>query len=65
MSPELTKLDACGLPGNAYAITADGRLRDAVFLETSLGAAYTPIALDRTGRVFALNNGHLSVLGHK
>jgi outer membrane protein assembly factor BamB len=51
--------------GNAYAITADGKFRDAVFLETSLGAAYTPIALDRAGRIFALNNGQLSVLGHK
>lgn len=50
--------------GNAYAITSEGKLRDAVFLETSLGAAYTPIALDRAGRVFALNNGHLTVLGH-
>jgi outer membrane protein assembly factor BamB len=49
--------------GNAYAITADGKYRDALFLEQSLGAAYTPIALDHAGRVFALNNGHLAVLG--
>ncbi|HEX2688148.1 MAG TPA: hypothetical protein VHN14_16075 [Kofleriaceae bacterium] len=51
--------------GNAYAITADGKLRDSFFLEQSLGAAYTPIALDHTGRVFALNNGHLTILGGK
>jgi hypothetical protein len=36
--------------GNTYAITADGKYRDATFLELSLGAAYTPVALDHTGR---------------
>jgi outer membrane protein assembly factor BamB len=51
--------------GNAYAITADGKYRDATFLELSLGAAYTPVALDHAGRVFTMNNGHLSVLGKK
>jgi hypothetical protein len=51
--------------GNTYAITADGKYRDATFLEVSLGAAYTPVALDHTGRVFTMNNGHLSVLGKK
>jgi hypothetical protein len=51
--------------GNAYAITADGKYRDATFLEVSLGAAYTPVALDHNGRVFTMNNGHLSVLGSK
>jgi len=46
--------------GNTYAITADGKLRDSVFLDRAFGAAYTPIALDR---VFALNAGRLTVLG--
>jgi outer membrane protein assembly factor BamB len=49
--------------GNAYAIAADGTLRDAIFLDRSLGAAYTPIALDHAGHVFALNSGHLFVIG--
>jgi outer membrane protein assembly factor BamB len=49
--------------GHAYAIRADGTLRDRIFLDRALGAAYTPIALDGTGRVFALNNGRLAVLG--
>ncbi len=49
--------------GNVYAITSNGQLRDALFLDRALGAAYTPIALDRQGRVFALNAGRLSVLG--
>jgi outer membrane protein assembly factor BamB len=49
--------------GNTYAITPDGKLRDKVFLDRALGAAYTPIALDHAGHVFALNAGRLSVLG--
>ena len=49
--------------GNLYAITADGQLRDQFFLDRALGAAYTPLALDRRGRIFALNNGHMVVVG--
>ena len=49
--------------GNTYAITADGKLRDSVFLDRAIGAAYTPIALDHAGHVFALNAGQLAVLG--
>ena len=49
--------------GTTYAITANGQLRDAIFLDQALGAAYTPVALDRAGRVFALNAGRLTVLG--
>jgi outer membrane protein assembly factor BamB len=49
--------------GNTYAIAADGSLRDSVFLDQALGAAYTPIALDHAGHVFALNSGHLAILG--
>lgn len=49
--------------GNAYAIRADGTLRDKIFLDRALGAAYTPIALDHAGRIFSLNSGHLAVIG--
>jgi outer membrane protein assembly factor BamB len=49
--------------GTTYAITSNGQLRDAIFLDQALGAAYTPVALDRAGRVFALNAGQLAVLG--
>jgi outer membrane protein assembly factor BamB len=49
--------------GTTYAITANGQLRDAIFLDRALGAAYTPVALDRSGRVYALNAGRLTVLG--
>ena len=49
--------------GNLYAITPDGKLRDRFFLDQSLGAAYTPLALDYAGRIFSLNNGHHVVVG--
>jgi hypothetical protein len=34
-------------------------------LPRALGAAYTPLALDRRGHIFVLDGGHLSVLGQK
>ena len=38
-------------------------LRTRIFLNQALGAAYTPTAIDARGRIYALNNGELSVLG--
>jgi outer membrane protein assembly factor BamB len=49
--------------GNLYAIGADGQLRDQFFLNTALGASYTPVALDHLGRIYALNAGHMIVVG--
>ncbi len=49
--------------GVLYAITADGRLRDSIFLDTALGAAYTPVSIGSDGRVYAQNNGHLFAVG--
>jgi hypothetical protein len=58
--------------GNMYANSEDGRLyvidrngkeTGHLFLNYSLGAAYTPVSLDRHGHVLALNGGHLSVVG--
>ncbi len=49
--------------GTAYAIRPDGTLRDSTFLDKAAGAAYTPVVLDHTGRVYAINDGHLLVLG--
>ena len=51
--------------GNLYAITADGTLRDSFFLGKALGAAYTPIAIDHVGRIYALNAGHMYVVGEQ
>ena len=49
--------------GFVYQIGQGGVLKTQTFLNTALGAAYTPISLDPSGRVFALNNGELTVLG--
>ena len=57
--------------GNVYANSEDGWvyklgqggvLRDRLFLLESVGAAYTPISLDRQGRLVSLNGGDLFVI---
>jgi hypothetical protein len=40
-----------------------GRLAKRTALGAPLGAAYTPLSLDGSGRVYAQNAGHLFVLG--
>jgi outer membrane protein assembly factor BamB len=52
-----------GEDGNAYAIAQGGQEKGRVFLDMALGAAYTPVALDARGRVYAMNDGALKVLG--
>lgn len=52
-----------GEDGNAYAIAQGGKEKHRLFLEMSIGAAYTPLALDREGRIYTLNDGMLKVLG--
>jgi outer membrane protein assembly factor BamB len=49
--------------GNLYAIGPDGKELGRIFLSQSVGAAYTPLALDRAGRIYTLNNGHMIVVG--
>jgi outer membrane protein assembly factor BamB len=49
--------------GNLYAIGSDGQLTANLLLDTALGAAYTPVTLDHLGRIYALNAGHLYVVG--
>ena len=48
---------------NLYAIGPGGELRGRIFLNLSLGAAYTPLALDDDGRIYTQNNGSLYVVG--
>jgi len=50
--------------GFVYVIKQGGVLGSRTFLNQALGAAYTPTAIDPRGRIFALNNGELAVLGH-
>jgi hypothetical protein len=49
--------------GRLYMIRPDGRLRDSLFLDLALGAAYTPLSIDGDGRILTQNNGHLFVVG--
>jgi outer membrane protein assembly factor BamB len=49
--------------GNLYAIRPDGTLRDRLFLQLAIGAAYTPLSIDGDGRILTQNNGHLFVVG--
>jgi hypothetical protein len=49
--------------GFLYAIGPGGAVRERIFLNLALGAAYTPVSLGRDGRIYAQNNGHLFVVG--
>ena len=49
--------------GYLYAIRSDGTLADQLFLDTALGAAYTPLSIGRNGIVYTQNNGHLFAVG--
>ncbi len=49
--------------GGLYAIRPNGTLRDHLFLDSAVGAAYTPLSLANDGRILTQNNGHLFVVG--
>jgi hypothetical protein len=49
--------------GYLYAVEQGGHVRDRIFLDEALGAAYTPVSLDEEGRVYAQNAGKLFVVG--
>ena len=49
--------------GFVYAINPDGSLRARLFMQPNGGGAYTPLAIDADGRVYAQNGGHLFVVG--
>jgi outer membrane protein assembly factor BamB len=49
--------------GNVYAVEQGGTLRDHLFLDRALGAAYTPFVLGGDGKLYAQNAGHLLVVG--
>ena len=50
--------------GGLYVIRPNGKLRDHLFLDLALGAAYTPLSIDGDGKILTQNNGHLFVVGH-
>jgi hypothetical protein len=49
--------------GILYAIGQGGVLLDKIELAGPLGAAYTPLAIDGNGRVYAQSGGHLFAVG--
>ena len=49
--------------GRLYAINRDGSLRESVFLQLSLRAAYTPLSLGADGKIYTQNAGHLFAVG--
>jgi hypothetical protein len=52
-----------GEDGVLYAIEQGGRDVQTIFLGEALGAAYTPLAIDRKGRIYTENVGKLYVVG--
>ncbi|MCA1582134.1 MAG: hypothetical protein LC796_12255 [Acidobacteria bacterium] len=50
--------------GFLYAIGPDGALRQKIFLNSALGAAYTPLSIAADGLVYTQNNGHLFAVGN-
>jgi len=54
---------ANGEDGVLYAIPRGGGKAQTLFLDQSIGAAYTPLSIDEKGRVYAENFGTLFVVG--
>jgi hypothetical protein len=49
--------------GNLYGINQGGTLKQTIFQQLALGAAYTPASLGSDGKVYTQNAGHLFVVG--
>lgn len=49
--------------GHLYAIDQGGTMRERIFLQVALGAAYTPLSLGVDGRIYTQNAGRLFVVG--
>jgi len=49
--------------GNLYAIQQGAKEEGSVFLQESIGAAYTPVAVGRDGKIYTENDGVMFVLG--
>jgi len=49
--------------GNLYAIGQGGGLRQLIFQQLAIGAAYTPVSIGPNGKIYSQNDGHLFVVG--
>jgi hypothetical protein len=50
--------------GNVYVINQGGTLKGNIFLRLAVGAAYTPIAIGRDGKLYTENDGDMFVVGN-
>jgi outer membrane protein assembly factor BamB len=50
--------------GWLYSINQGGTLRQRIFQQSTLGAAYTPASLGSDGKIYSQNSGHLIVVGN-
>jgi hypothetical protein len=50
--------------GNLYAINQGGSLKQRIFQQLALGAAYTPASLGPDGKIYSQNKGQLFVVGN-
>jgi hypothetical protein len=55
---------AGGEDGVVYVIGQGGIEKGHLFLSMSLGATYTPLAIDHAGRLYTQNDGQLNVVGN-
>ena len=49
--------------GNLYTIGQGGVLLQKIFQQQAVGAAYTPVSLDNSGRIYSQNNGVFFAVG--
>ncbi len=52
-----------GEDGVLYSFARDGRVLGRIFLDTALGAAYTPLSIGPDGVIYTQNNGVLFAIG--
>jgi hypothetical protein len=50
--------------GNLFAINQGGTLKQEIFQQLALGAAYTPTSIGTDGKIYSQNAGHLFVAGN-
>jgi outer membrane protein assembly factor BamB len=49
--------------GNMFAINQGGTLKQKIFQQLALGAAFTPASLGSDGKIYSQNAGHMFVIG--
>jgi hypothetical protein len=50
--------------GNLFALTPGGTLKQKIFQQLAIGAAYTPASIGADGKLYSQNDGHLYVVGN-